>query len=306
MKKINVAVIGVGHLGSIHARIYHDLKEANLVGVCDTDRTRGRAIATEFNTNFYSNYHDLTGKINAASIAVPTIGHYSIGMDLLRAGVNLLIEKPITADLAQAKRLEKLSHTKNLTLQVGHVERFNSALQAVEKISKHPRFIECHRLGPFKDRGIEVGIVLDLMIHDIDIILELVKDKIKKIEAVGVSVLTPYEDIANARISFQGGTVCNLTASRITEKSMRKIRIFEKDTYIALDYMNKTAEAYKKTKNKIIKKELPIKKEESLKAELKSFLNCIRTGQQPVVSASQANKALEVALKITKLCRDKK
>ena len=305
MKKINIGVIGVGHLGSIHARIYHNLKEANLVGVCDTDTQRGQAIAREFKTCFYKDYRKLTGKIDAASIVVPTVGHYAIGRDLLKSDIHLLVEKPITADLSQARRLEKLSRNRKLILQVGHVERFNSALQAVEKISQYPRFIECHRLGPFKDRGIEVGIVLDLMIHDLDIILELVKDKVKKIEAVGVSVLTLYEDIANARITFQGGTVCNLTASRITEKSMRKIRIFEKDTYIALDYMAQEAQIYKKIKNQIIKKDLPIKKEESLKAELKSFLNCIRANKKPLVCAGKATEALEIALKITKLCRSK-
>lgn len=303
MKKINIGVIGVGHLGSIHAKIYHNLKEANLVGVCDTDTQRGQAIAREFKTCFYKDYHELAGKIDAASIVVPTIGHYALSRDLLKSNIHLLIEKPITADLAQARRLEKLSGNRKLILQVGHVERFNSALQAVEKICRHPRFIECHRLGPFKDRGIEVGIVLDLMIHDLDIILELVKDKVKKIEAVGVSVLTPYEDIANARITFQGGTVCNLTASRITEKSMRKIRIFEKDTYIALDYMTQEAQIYKKIKNQIIKKDLPIKKEESLKAELKSFLNCIRANKKPLVCAGKATEALEIALKITRLCQ---
>lgn len=305
MKTVNVAVIGVGHLGSIHAAIYAKLKESKLAGVCDIDEDRGKAVARQLNTCFYPDYNDLIGKIDAASIAVPTIHHYSIARDLIKAGVHLLIEKPITADLAQARRLEKLSHSRNLILQVGHVERFNSAFQAIEKLSKKPRFIECHRLGPFKERGIEVGIVLDLMIHDIDIILELIREPVKKIEAVGVRVLTPYEDIANARIVFCGGAVCNLTASRITEKAMRKIRIFEKDTYIALDYLNQSVQVYKKVKNKIVKRDIAIKKEESLRAELKAFLNCIRSKTQPLVSASQASQALKIALQITRLCRNK-
>jgi len=298
MKKIRVAVIGTGKLGSIHARIYSQLKEAKLVGVCDLDEKRAREIAQDFNTDFYSDYRKLIPKVDAVSISVPTILHYQIGREFLNHKIHCLIEKPLTANLKEAKKLLELARKKSCILQVGHIERFNPAIRAIAKLPGAPRFIECHRLGQFSPRVKDIGVVLDLMIHDIDIVLALVKSKIKSLDAIGVKVLTGHEDIANARIKFKNGVIANLTASRVSDEAMRKIRIFKKDAYISLDYSRQEAMVYRKNKNKIIAKSAPIKKEEPLKAELKSFIRCIREGKKPLVSGYDAYDALRLAFQI--------
>ena len=209
-----------------------------------------------------------------------------------------MIEKPITDNLRQAKALIKLARKKKIILQVGHVERFNSAFIAVQKIVTSPRFIECHRLSPFPNRSLDIGVVFDLMIHDLDILLGLIHSRVKHIDAVGVSVLTPFEDIANVRLHFQNGCIANLTASRISEEPLRKIRIFLKDTYISLDYQLQEAFCYKKEKTAIIKTPLPIEKEEPIKKEIESFLLCVRNNRKPVVSGLEAYQALKLATKI--------
>jgi len=306
MDDIRVAVIGVGHLGSIHARIYSQLKGVKLAGVCDTDIAKAQKVAKDFKTAFFTDYKELIGKTDAASIAVPTISHHEISKPLLENGINLLIEKPITKTVPEADELLSIAKEKGLILQVGHVERFNSAFLEAEKAIKEPIFIECHRLGPYKQRSTDIGVVLDLMIHDIDIILGLVKDKIKDVEAIGASVLSGQEDIANVRLKFQNNTICNITASRITNKTMRKIRVFQKDAYISLDYFKPSCFIYRMANpakiggagKKITCQRVKIKKEEPLKMELGAFINCVRTKEKPLVSGIEGREALSIALSI--------
>lgn len=300
MRKIKVAVIGAGQLGTHHARIYSQLNQVELVGVCDIDKEKAGKVAELYNTKTYTNYKSLFGYIDAASIVVPTILHYKIAKDFLNAGVNLLVEKPITTILSQAKNLLKLSNKKHLILQVGHVERFNAAVRKISSFRKNPRFIECHRLGPFSKRIADVGVVLDLMIHDIDIVLGLIKSKVKKIEAIGVKVLTDHEDIASARLTFKNNAVANLTASRLTPEAVRKIRIFEEDAYISLDYINQSAQIYRKAGSSITQEAIDIKKEEPLKEELEHFIDCVKNKKRPLVSGKEALEALKIALLITK------
>ncbi|MFC1592425.1 Gfo/Idh/MocA family oxidoreductase [Candidatus Omnitrophota bacterium] len=298
MRKIKVGVVGVGHLGTIHARIYQRMPNAELVAVSDIKPSRLKEISKQLGIPGYIDYKQLFGKVEAISIAVPTSLHYQVGRDFLNKNIPALIEKPFTSSLAQADKLIKLAKQKKITLQIGHIERFNSAFVAAEKLINHPRFIECHRLSPFPHRSLDVGVVLDLMIHDIDIVLGLVKSKLNKIAAVGVNVLTPFEDIASARLEFANGCVCNLTSSRVSEEIMRKIRIFFGDTYISLDYKNEHAFAYKKTKAGISKKPLPIEREPSLEKELSHFLDCIARHKKPIVCGEIGRQALDVALQI--------
>ena len=300
MKMINVAVIGVGHLGQYHTKVYKSFKDVELVGVCDINIKRADEIAASYKTNAYYEYKPLLRKINAASIVVPTKQHYKIAKALIQAGVHIVIEKPITENLKQAEELIRLAKKHRVLLQVGHIERFNSAVRALKKIIYRPQFIECHRLGAFQPRGIDVGVVLDLMIHDIDIILHLVKSDIKKCEAIGVKVLSNHEDIANVRLVFKNGAVCNITASRISQERVRKIRIFQKDTYISLDYVNQEANIYQKKKNSIHKQSINIEKQDPLNEELKSFITCVRSNKRPLVSGEEATAALKVALDIVK------
>ena len=301
MKKLRIGVVGLGRLGSLHAQIYSKLRNISLVSLCDIDEERTRLISKALKKPWYTDYRALFKKdLDGVSIVTPTSTHYKIARSFLNNGVNLLIEKPITKTLKEAKALIRLARKKRLIIQVGHVERFNSAIQAIEKISSKPKFIEVHRLGPFTPRVKDVGVVLDLMIHDIDIVLGLIKSKIESIQAVGVKILTKNEDIANARIRFKNGTICDLTASRVTNDSLRKVRLFQKDCYISIDYIRQEAVISKKIKNKIVSKKIDIKKEEPLKKELISFLNCIINKKRPIVSGVEGYNALEVAHKIMK------
>lgn len=300
MHKIKVAVIGVGHLGSIHAKIYQEIENCFLLAVCDIDKTRLNEISGNLNVEGYLNYQQLFDKVDAVSIATPTNLHYKITKDLLDHNIHVLVEKPFTTNLKEADKLIEIARKRKLILQVGHIERFNSAFAATLKLIKNPKFIECHRLSPFPNRSLDIGVVLDLMIHDIDIVLGLVNSPIKKIEAVGVRVLTEFEDIASARLTFKNGCVCNLTASRISDEWMRKIRIFLKRAYISLDYKNEEAFIYKKTASGISKEALPIEKEEPLKRELASFIDCVIQNKPPLVSGEVARDALSLALYIQK------
>lgn len=300
MKKLRAAVIGVGYLGSIHARIYSQLKDVLLVGVCDIDSQKADSVAKACNTTAFTDYRDLIAKIDISSVVVPTRLHYKVSNDLLENNVHLLIEKPITTTLKEANKLIELANKKNLILQVGHVERFNAAIEAVSKFKKTVRFIECHRLGPYNPRTIDTGVALDLMIHDIDIILGFINSKVKKIEAVGVMVLSPTEDIANARITFQNGAVANLTASRLTNNIMRKLRIFQDDAYVSCDYVAQSALIYRKTPFGITTQKIDIKKQDPLKKEIQHFIHCVQKGQKPVISGKEATEALSIALSITK------
>ncbi|MEK6732891.1 MAG: Gfo/Idh/MocA family oxidoreductase [Candidatus Omnitrophota bacterium] len=301
MKKIRVGVVGLGCLGSIHAKIYSTLENTELAGICDIDENITRAIAGSLKTNWCADYKKLLdNKLDAVSIVTPTILHYEIAKFFLQNKVHVLIEKPITKTLKEANDLIKIAQKNKLIIQVGHVERFNSAIQAIEKLSNKPKFIEVHRLGPFVPRVKDVGVVLDLMIHDIDIVLGLTKSKVKNIDALGMKILTNHEDIANARIRFKNGTVCDLTASRVTSDSMRKIRIFQDDCYISIDYMAQEALIYKKINNQIVSEKIDIQKEAPLQKELASFIDCVAHNKRPVVSGKEAYEALKVALKILK------
>lgn len=298
MQKLRVGVVGVGHLGSIHAKIYKEIPNCTLTAICDIDKSRLDALSAQLNTPAFSDYQELFGKIDAVSVAVPTKLHQKIAFDFLKHKIHTLVEKPFTLTLKEADSLINEAKREKLILQVGHIERFNSAFAATLKLIRHPRFIECHRLSPFPNRSLDVGAVLDIMIHDIDIVLGLVPSKIKKIESVGVNVLTQFEDIANTRITFNNGCVANLTASRVSDEVMRKIRIFQEDTYISLDYKEAKACVYKRTGQNIAKENLPIEKEQPLQKELQSFVDCVLEGKEPLVSGSVARDAVAVALKI--------
>lgn len=298
MSKLRVGVIGVGSLGSIHAQFYSSIGGVELVGVCDINEDRLCNIVDSLHTQGYKDYRQLIDKVDCASIVVPTKIHYPIARDFLKAGVHLLIEKPIAQTIKEADELLEIARGNNLVLAVGHVERFNAAIEAIQKLKGDIKFIECHRLGPFVPRIKDVGVVLDLMIHDIDIILWLIKSPIKKIEAVGVKILSNHEDIANARIAFENGAVCNITASRVTAYTMRKIRIFQPNAYISLDYVKQDALIYKKQGVEIISQQIDIKKERPLQKELSSFIDCVKSGEKPLVSGEEGRQALAVALEV--------
>ncbi|MBN3037793.1 MAG: Gfo/Idh/MocA family oxidoreductase [Candidatus Omnitrophica bacterium] len=296
--KVKVGVIGVGSLGSIHARIYAGMPEVQLVAVCDTNLRQAKKVARACRCQYFSDYTKLFGLVQAVSIVVPTNLHYKISRRCLEEGMHLLVEKPFTSSINEAEELLGLAKKKNLLLQVGHVERFNAAVQAVQELPGRPKFIECHRLGPFAARVKDIGVVLDLMIHDIDIILGMVDSPVESIQAVGVNVLTAHEDIANARINFKNGAVANITASRISPKSMRKIRLFQENAYISLDYESQEASIYEKQGKKITRKKINIKKEKPLQKELRSFIQCVKEEKKPLVSGEQGRDALAIACEI--------
>lgn len=292
--------MGLGHLGSIHAQIYQKSADCTLCAICDTNQARLSQLSQSLDIPGYSDYQQLFDKVEAVSIAVPTKLHYKIACDFLAHNIHCLVEKPFTTQLKEADRLIKLAAKRRLILAVGHVERFNSAFAATQKLINNPKFIECHRLSPFPNRSLDIGVVLDIMIHDIDIILGLVPSRLKKIESVGVNVLTGFEDIANARLTFANGCVANLTASRVSDEVMRKIRIFQENTYISLDYKEARASVYKRTGQGIVKEDLPIEKEQPLQKELQSFIDCVTSGKEPIVSGKVGRAALAVALEIQK------
>jgi predicted dehydrogenase len=300
MDKVRSAVVGVGHLGAIHARIYSELPETELVGICDLNRRRVKGVARQFSTRPHTDYRQLLNGVDCVSIAVPTSFHFEIAREFLRNGVNVLIEKPITTTVEEADKLLKLAKDRKLILQVGHIERFNAAVKILHEFCRRPRFIECHRLGPYKNRGNDVGVVLDLMIHDIDIVLALVNSPVEKLDAVGVSVLSDHEDLANVRVTFANGAVANLTVSRLTQKEMRKVRVFEDDAYHSLDCSTQSITGYRKRNGKIVKRRVRVRKEEPLTAEIRAFLECVRTGREPLVSGIEGKAALEIALEIVR------
>ncbi len=300
MKKIKVAIVGIGHLGSRHLKVYHELGDhAEIVGICDIKRERTLKLAERYKAPFYEDYRKLAGRIDAVNICVPTESHYSIARFFLNANIHTFIEKPITATVEQAEDLNRIASGRRLKLQVGHVERFNAGFLSIKHFALNPLFIECHRLNQFPNRSLDIGVVMDLMIHDIDIVLGLVGSPVKDIQATGIPVLTPLEDIASVRLTFENGCVCNLTASRISDEVMRKIRLFQKDAYISLDYVKQEAYIYKKHDRQILKHGLPIEKEEPLKKEIEHFLECIRENKTPLISGVEAKEALKVALQIT-------
>lgn len=303
-KKLNVAVIGYGNLGQHHARIYHSLNTANLVAIVDINEER-----LEKSKHLYpyiettTDYKEILNKIDAASIVVPTKLHYQISKDLLLNNKHILVEKPITTNLQEAEELIKLAQQKNLILQVGHIERFNPIVQKLKDYIKEPLFIEVMRLNSFDPRVMDVGVVLDLMIHDIDIILSFIPNsKLKRIEAFGSKVFTNKEDIVKVRLEFENGCICDLTASRISPTKYRKMHVFQKESYISVDFVRQYAKIYKKMTSTspptIDISRLKVKKDEPLKLEIEHFINSVLENKKPIVSGEHARNALEVALEI--------
>jgi predicted dehydrogenase len=300
MKKLRVGVVGVGHIGGNHARIYAELPQAEFIAIFDIDPARAAEIAAKYKAKAARSLEEFAGMVDAASVATPTSAHFSVARDLLMRGKHLLIEKPITENTADARELAQLAAEKRLVLQVGHVERFNPVLSALEQRLTHPRFIEAHRLSPYPNRSTEIGVVLDLMIHDLEIILHLVDSTVENIDAVGVPVLSRGEDIANARLRFTDGCIANITSSRISPERMRKIRVFQEDAYLSLDYQGQSGEIYRRVNGQIMREPVAIEKEEPLRQQLASFADCALTGGEPKVSGSHAAAALELAVEITK------
>ena len=299
-KPIRVAVIGAGKLGKRHAEVYSKMSGIELVGVCDIHEDRAKESASHCRTKAFTDHRQLLNLVDAVSIVVPSEKHFMISRDFLQNGTQLLIEKPITTRLAEADELLEIANKHSLILQVGHIERFNSAIRAIKNVIQTPRFIECHHLGPYDPRVADIGVTLDLMIHDIDIVLDLVKSPVKHIDAVGACILSKTEDIANARVRFANGAVCNLTASRVTPDVQRRIRIFQDNAYISLDYVNQEAQIYTKDNGSIHHKKIDITKSDSLKEELSDFIDCVRHKKRPLVSGEEGREALAVALEISK------
>lgn len=300
MKALRVGVVGVGHIGSNHARLYAELPSAHFTAVYDVDVVRANAIGKKYGVTPAPSLEQFAEMIDAASVATPTSTHHDVAHPLLRRGKHLLIEKPITENTRDASALAELATRERLVLQVGHVERFNPILSALEARLNHPRFIEAHRLSPYPERSTDIGVVLDLMIHDLEVILHLVRSPVQTIDAVGVPVLSKGEDIANARLRFENGCVANVTSSRISPERMRKIRVFQEDAYLSLDYQNQSGEIYRRANGRITRDKVAIEREEPLKRQLMSFVECASTGREPRVSGFQATAALELAVEITK------
>lgn len=307
MKKIRTAVVGVGYLGQFHAEKYALLPNAELVAVVDPDRARAAEVATKVGAASYGDYREILGMVDAVSVVVPTQLHHAVARTFLDNGVHVLLEKPITVTIEEADELIGIAEKRKLVLQVGHLERFNPVIMALDGVLKQPGFIESVRIAPFKPRGTDVNVVLDLMIHDIDIIQYLVNSPVKQINSIGAPVFTAEEDIANARILFENGCVANVTASRISLKSERRMRIFQPDAYINVDFQNKKVAVFRKGDGEmfpgvpnIAMEEQVFEQGDALKAEIEAFLDSISTGRPPVVSGRDGRMALETALLINK------
>jgi predicted dehydrogenase len=306
MSLIRTAVIGVGYLGRFHARKYASLPQCQLVAVVDPQESARNAVAAELGVAALEDHRAVLGKVDAVSVVTHTPSHFAIAADFLRAGVHVLVEKPITETVAQAQELISLAAARGLVLQVGHLERFNPAIRAAESQLRNPRFLECHRLAPFRERGTDVNVVLDLMIHDIDIVQSIVRSPLSSVDAVGTPVFSDEIDIANARLRFENGCVANVTASRVSLKTERKLRVFQDDAYLSMDLQQKLLTVIRKRAPDAPPGPLPVTIEEqnldqgdALLAEIESFLDCVRTGARPLVSGVDGQLALETASRIT-------
>ncbi|WP_436641966.1 Gfo/Idh/MocA family oxidoreductase [Microbaculum sp. FT89] len=303
---IRTAVVGLGYFGRFHARHYAGNEKANLVAVCDADSARAEEIAAEFGGAPVSDYRQLPGQVDAVSIAVPTSKHYEVARFFIENGVHVLVEKPITESVSDADTLVKLAEKHGVVLQVGHIERFSAAFKALaEKVSR-PLFIESRRISPWKPRATDVDVVLDLMIHDIDLVLGLVDSPVETLQALGAPVLNSSEDIANARITFENGTVADITASRIAGHTERKLRMFQLDNYLICDFADhqvtrftRNPEAAADGPNAISVESWDIAREDSLGNEIAEFLECVETGRRPTVDGRVGREALNVATMIT-------
>jgi predicted dehydrogenase len=312
LSKVRVGVVGVGHLGGIHARVYSELENAALVGVTDTDEKRGREVAARYNTRYFEQPADLLKELDAVSIAVPARRHCDLAKEALSHGVHCLVEKPIACTVREADSMLGLAREKGKKLFVGHVERFSPPMVALKDRIADPLFMECHRLAGFNPRGTDVDVVLDLMIHDIDLLLWLVRSKPEKIDAVGMPVLTQHEDIANARVEFESGCIANLTASRVSKSSVRKMRIFQKSEYLSIDTPGKSVEICRRCLDergvpRVEREGVQVDGEEPLKAELKAFLQETSKGiQTSLATGEDGRNALVVASRILELIRERR
>ena len=311
MKKLRVGVVGAGYLGRFHTEKYARMDDVELVGVVDIDKSQAEEVAGRFNTKAYLHHKHLFGKVDAVSIVVPTPAHFSVAKDFLENNIDVLIEKPMSETTEQADELIDFAKSKNLIIQVGHLERFNPAVVALRDIINQPMFIESHRLSIYKDRCTDVSVVLDLMIHDIDIILNFVRSEIVNIHAAGIPVISGHVDIANARLEFKSGCVANVTASRISTKNERKIRLFQKDTYISVDFANQgitVIQRNDKVEGGLIPgmeiNQLSFAKGDALEDELKSFVKTVRRRENPEVTGQMGRDALKIALSIMEQIRD--
>ena len=300
---VRTAVVGVGHLGRHHARILAALDGASLVAVVDTDADRAKTVAAATGARALGDYRDLAGQVDAVSIAAPTELHHEIALAFLERGVSVLVEKPMTRTLEEADALIAAAAASGATLAVGQTERYNPAVAAVMPFVTTPRFVEVHRLGVFPDRSLDIDVIVDLMIHDLDLINAMVRSEVTSIEAVGVPVLTPKFDIANARLRFASGCIANLTASRISRDRVRKIRFFQPDSYISIDYAAQEVEGWRLVRRdgqrpSIEGGALPVKKDEPLRRELADFIGAVREKRSPVVDGRQGRAALELATRI--------
>lgn len=310
MSKLKTAVIGVGYLGKFHADKYAALDSCELVAVVDADAEVAKAIAEKHGAEALTDYKSLLGKVDAVSIAAPTTLHHDIAKDFIENGAHVLIEKPITVTVDQADDLIELALCNDVLIQVGHLERFNAALMNLGKTLNNPTFIESHRLSPFNPRATDVNVVLDLMIHDIDIILDIVKSDIKEIRVSGTKVLTDSTDIANARLEFENGCVANVTASRVSAKTERKMRLFQQDAYISVDFHNRILNVYKKGDKEmhpgipeIISEESSYENNDALNLEIIAFIDSIQNGTPIIVSGEDGRRALDAAIQISKLLK---
>ncbi len=298
METVRVGIIGVGYLGMQHARILSYLEEAELKGVADIDFKKAVEIGNRHGVQYYQNHGDMLDEIDAAIVATPTSEHFSVAMNLLRQGKAVLVEKPITETVEQGEQLVEMAKKNGLVLQVGHLERFNPAVEAVENMISEPKFIEVQRLGSFSARSLDIDVVLDLMIHDLDIILALIKEEVSVIKSSGIHVLSEKIDIANARLEFKSGCVATLTASRVHQGKVRKLRIFEPTSYYSIDYIDQEVKIFPLNGRQTDIKTLKIKKEEPLKKELRNFLKCVRDRRQSKVSGEEGLRALKLAYSV--------
>jgi len=324
MPVLRTAVVGVGHLGQHHARVYSTNPLCKLIGVVDTDAVRAAEIASKHGAEVYKNHRDLIGRVDAVSIAAPTSRHHEIALDFLEAGVHVLVEKPITRKLTEADELVKVAGERGLTLAVGHIERFNPAVAAAVKYITNPRFIEADRISPFSFRSVDVSVVHDLMIHDIDLLMHFVDSDVAEVQALGVGVLTTTEDIANARLVFENGCIAYAKASRVSMKQLRKIRLFQRDAYLSMDFVKKEAVLFRKSPDfdpstidmasiaskepaeltklvfsKFLTREvLPMDEGDQLEAEIGDFVDAIRNDRPPAVTGEHGRRALAAAERI--------
>ncbi len=306
MEKIRAAVVGTGYLGRFHAQKYAALESSDLVAIAEINREQGERVADELNTRWVEDYTTLVGEVDAVSIVVPTQLHHEVASFFLDHGIHVLLEKPITVTVEQAEDLIERGRRNSALLQVGHLERFNPAVQALSSVLEEPLFIESHRLAPFNPRGADVSVILDLMIHDIDIIQDLVDSPIRRISPIGVPVLTDETDISNARVEFENGCVANVTASRVSTKSERKMRVFQQNAYIVVDFQERTLAVYHKkdysdqiTDLSAVQADLStFESGDALMEEIKAFLHSIQSGERPLVRGEEGRRALETALRI--------